>query len=151
MFASFDRRKYEVLNGPTGTGDHCPQGWTVYPQPGPKFQNTNITTDWYYLNWVDQFNALGLGKNVPMAPGSNSDSLVALLPETEKWVVIRVPYPLGFLSRGLDGRIDDVETGWKGRGVWTTYASVSPWNVEGGKGTTPKVVKFQMRPGPLAN
>ncbi len=150
QFASFDRRKCKVLNGPTATGNHCPEGWTVYPQPGPKFQNTNITADWYYLNWVDQFDTLGLGKNIPMAPGTNSDSLIALLPES-KWVVMRVPYPLGFYSRGMDGRIDDPNAGWKGRGVWTTYASVSPWNYEGGKGTTPKVVKFQVRPDPLAD
>lgn len=150
QFASFDRRKCKVLNGPTATGHHCPEGWTLYPQPGPKFQGTSITADWYYLNWVDQFNALGLGNNVPMAPGTNSDSLIALKPDTKQWVVMRVPYPMGFYSRGMDGRIDDPNGGWKGRGLWTTYASVNPWNMEGGKGSEPKVVKFQVRPDPLA-
>src|SRR5262249_13541382 len=28
--ASFDRRKCKVLNGPTATGQHCPEGWTLY-------------------------------------------------------------------------------------------------------------------------
>src|SRR5262249_50717385 len=32
-FASFDRRKCKVLNGPTATGQHCPEGWTLYPFP----------------------------------------------------------------------------------------------------------------------
>ena len=34
--ASFDRRKCKgPLNGPTATGKHCPEGWTLYPMPGP--------------------------------------------------------------------------------------------------------------------
>ena len=152
QFGSFDRRKCKVVNGPTATGDHCPEGWTLYPQPGPTFQNaSDVTADWYYLNWVDQFDFLGLGKNVPLAPGTNSDSVVALLPKTKKYAVLRVPYPLGFYSRGMEGRIDDPNAGWKGRGLWTNYASISPWNMEGGKGSKPKVVKFQVRPDPLAN
>ena len=28
--ASFDRRKCKVLNGPTATGKHCPEGWTLH-------------------------------------------------------------------------------------------------------------------------
>jgi hypothetical protein len=33
---------------------------------------------------------------------------------------------------------------------WSTYATRTPFHVEGGKGTTSKVVKFQLRPDPLA-
>ena len=33
--------------------------------------------------------------------------------------------------------------------VWT-YGTRAPFHVEGGKGTTSKVVKFQLRPDPLA-
>ena len=62
----------------------------------------------------------------------------------------RVPYPLGFYSRGLDGRIDDPEAGWKGRGVWADFGTNIPWHIEGGVGTTSKIVKFQIRPDPLA-
>ena len=33
---SFDRRKCQgPLNGPTATGKHCPEGWTLYQLPGP--------------------------------------------------------------------------------------------------------------------
>ena len=32
----FDRRKCKVLNGPTATGQHCPEGWTLHRLPGPQ-------------------------------------------------------------------------------------------------------------------
>ena len=42
QFASFDRRKCKgPLNGPTATGNHCPEGWTMHPFPGPQFRNVN--------------------------------------------------------------------------------------------------------------
>jgi hypothetical protein len=142
-----------VTNGPTATGNQCPEGWTVYPSPGPRFKGVtdDINTDFPYLNWVDQFNTFGLGTNIPLMPGTNSDAIVALLPEKREHLIFRVPYPLGFFARGLDGRIDDPNSGWKGRGLWSTFASTMPWNVEGGKGATSKAVKFQLRPDPLAH
>ena len=99
----------------------------------------------------DRFNALGLGENVPIATGTTSDALLALLPDTDEWVVMRVPYPLGFYSRGLDGRIDDPDAGWKGRGLWSSFNTGSTQHLEGGKGTTSELVRFQIRPDPLAN
>jgi hypothetical protein len=56
------------LNGPTATGDHCPEGWSFY----------------------------------------------------------RVPYPLGFYMKGMEGRIDAVNAGWKGRGIWVTEGDRTP-------------------------
>ena len=35
---SFDRRKCKVLNGPTATGDHCPEGWSVLPVSGSRLR-----------------------------------------------------------------------------------------------------------------
>ena len=107
--------------------------------------------DYHYYNWVDQWNTLGLGEDVPIAAGSNSDSLLALNPDTGEWTVLRVPYPQGFFTRGLDGRIDDPDAGWKGRGVWATYGEAATWHIEGGRGVKPGIVKFQVRPNPLAN
>jgi hypothetical protein len=149
--ASFDRRKCRVTGGPQGTGQQCADGWTLYATPGPKMKGVtiNATADFHYYNWVDQFNTLGLGENVPIANGTGSDSLIAVVPRTGEMITMRVPYPLGFYSRGLDGRIDDPKTGWKGRGVWASYDSFN-WHNEGGKGTTGAIVKFQMRPNPLA-
>ena len=57
---------------------------------------------------------------------------------------------MGFYHRSLDGRIDDPNAGWKGRGLWANYGSYTPWHSEGGKGTSGKAVKFQLRPDPLA-
>jgi len=150
--ASFDRRKCKgPLNGPKATGQHCPEGWVLYPSPGPNFKNVkdNGSADSHYYDWVDQFDTLGLGKNTPIATGNSSDSLLALV--NGKWVVLRVPYPLGFFAKGMDGRIDDAKAGWKGKGVWTTWGTRTPFHSETGKGTEAKVVHFQMRPDPLAN
>jgi hypothetical protein len=150
--ASFDRRKCKVLNGPTATGQHCPEGWTLYPAPGPQMKGTDLpgSSDFSYYNWVDQFDTLGLGRNVPIMNGSGSDSLLALDRATGRFIVLRVPYPLGFYSRGLDGRIDDAKGGWKGRGVWADYGTNLVWHIEGAKAARSSLVKFQMRPNPLA-
>jgi hypothetical protein len=150
--ASFDRRKCKSpLNGPKATGQHCPEGWTLYPTPGPNFKNVKDSgsADSHYYDWVDQFDTLGLGKNTPIATGNSSDSLLALV--NGKFVVLRVPYPLGFFAKGMDGRIDNPNAGWKGKGVWTTWGTRTPFHSETGKGTMAKVVHFQMRPTPLAD
>jgi len=150
--ASFDRRKCHVLRGPEArTGQHCPEGWTLYRSPGPGFKGADdaISVDMHYYNFVDRFDTLGLGPNVPLANGTNSDSLLALRPDG-RWLVMRVPYPLGFFSRGMDGRIDDPDAGWKGRGLYADYGPNAVWHIEGGLGTRSSVVKFQLRPDPLA-
>jgi hypothetical protein len=148
--ASLDRRKCKVRNGPTATGQQCPEGWTLYQVPGPKFQGTDLGADYFYNDWVDRFNTLGLGKDVPIVTGTGSDSLKAFLPETKQWVILRVPYPMGFYTRSLDGRIDDLKAGWKGRGLWSAVESRVVWHTEGGWGTRPYAVHFQLRPDPLA-
>jgi hypothetical protein len=149
--ASFDRTRCKVTSGPTATGQHCPEGWHFYETPGPKLAGTDIGADWHYLTWVDLHDSLGLGKNVPLVPGSNSDSLVAIMPDSGKMVTLRVPYPMGFYTRGIDGRIDDAKAGWKGRGLWSSYSEAAIWHQEGGEGELSKMVKFQMRPDPLAH
>jgi hypothetical protein len=150
--ASFDRRKCKgPLNGPHATGQHCPEGWTLYATPGPNFRDVkgSGSADSHYYDWVDQFDTLGLGKNTPIVTGNSSDSLLALV--NGKFIVMRVPYPLGFFAKGMDGRIDDPNAGWKGKGVWTTWGTRTPFHSETGKGTTSKVVHFQIRPDPLAD
>ena len=151
--ASFDRSKCKVLNGPEATGQHCPEGWSLHSTPGPQMKGVTAAgnADFHYYIWVDQFDTLGLGADVPIANGTTSDSLIAWLPETSEMVTLRVPYPLGFYTRGLDGRIDDPEAGWKGRGVWASNNSVVIWHNEGGRGMTSEIVRFQIRPHPLAD
>ena len=150
--ASFDRSKCELRNGPnTHLGKHCEEGWTLYRTDGPTFRGTDVPADFHYFNWVDQHDIAGFGKDTPFATGSNSDALLALDPDTGEWTKLRVPYPLGFYHRGMDGRIDDAQAGWKGRALWANYGTHLIWHTEGGKGTLGKAVKFQIRPDPLAH
>ena len=148
--ASFDRKKCKVLNGPTATGKHCLEGWTLYPFPGPQFKDVaeSGSAEASYYTWVDQFNTFGLGNNVPIATGNMNDALLALV--DGKFVVLRVPYPIGYFPKWMDGRIDDPDAGWKGKELWTTYSTRAMFHLETGKGTLPKVVRFQLRPDPLA-
>jgi hypothetical protein len=149
--ASFDRTKcLGPLNGPDATGSHCPEGWTLYPEPLPQLKGLTDSgsAESSYYTWVDQFNTLGLGEGVPINTGNGAEGLLAL--KDGEWVVLRVPYPLGFYTKWMDGRIDDADAGWKGRGLWATYSTRAPFHLETGKGTSSKVVHFQLRPDPLA-
>ncbi len=149
--ASFDRNKCQgSLNGPDATGQHCPEGWTFYTEPLPQMKGLEIpgSAESSYYTWVDQFNTLGLGENIPINTGNESEGLLVL--KDGQWVVLRVPYPLGFYTKWMDGRIDDPDAGWKGRGIWATISTRAPFHMEGGKGNTSKVFHFQMRPDPLA-
>jgi len=158
--ASFDRRKCTGrLNGPgAAEGNLCPEGWTFYPLPGPSFAGRDGAAEAPYYTWVDQHDILGLGSNTPIGTGNFSDSLHALT--YGKVVQLRVPYPMGFFAKGVDGRIDDPNGGWKRRGLWVTSGNRTPMHIEGVDAPTagapgktlssPLVVHFQLRPDPLA-
>ena len=149
--ASFDRRKCKgPLNGPTATGQHCPEGWTLYTEPLPQMKGVTDpgSAEASYYTWVDQFDTFGLGRNTPINTGNASEGLLAL--KDGKFVILRVPYPTGYYTKWMDGRIDDPRAGWKGKGLWSTVSTRTPFHMETGKGTTSKVVKFQLRPDPLA-
>ena len=162
--ASFDRRKCKgPLNGSGAEkGEKCPEGFSFYALPGPGFQGDPGAEENPYFVWVDQHNILGLGTNVPIATGNQSDSLHALV--GGQVIELRVPYPMGFFAKGLEGRIDDPKAGWKGRELWVTSGNRTPFHIEGidapapgAPGTTPEtrssplVVEFQLRPDPLAD
>ena len=159
--ASFDRRKCKGrLNGPgAAEGNLCPEGWTFYPLPGPSFAGRDGAAEGPYYSWVDQHDILGLGPDTPIGTGNFSDSLYALT--YGKVVQLRVPYPMGFFAKGVDGRVDDPKAGWKGRGLWVTSGNRTPMHIEGidasspgapGKTlSSPLVVHFQLRPDPLAH
>jgi hypothetical protein len=161
---SFDRTLCKgPLNGPGAElGNKCPEGWKFYPLQGPGFAGDSGAAENPYYTWVDQHNILGLGADVPIATGNQSDSLHALVGGT--MIQLRVPYPMGFFAKGLDGRIDDPKVGWKGRGLWVTSGNRTPIHIEGidaphpgAPGTTektqssPLVVQFQIRPDALAH
>jgi hypothetical protein len=148
--AEFDRRKCGVTNGPTATGKHCPEGWTLHQFPGPQMRDVKDpgSAETSYYVWVDWFNVLGLGRNVPIAMGNGSDSIMPFV--DGRFVVLRLPYPSGLFPKNVDGRIDDEGAGWKGRGIWTTSGSRTNFHLEGGKQNRPKAIKLQLRPDPLA-
>ena len=161
---SFDRRLCKgPLNGPGAEqGNKCPEGFAFYPIPGPGFQGDSGAEENPYYTWVDQHDILGLGANTPIATGNQSDSLHALV--NGRVIELRVPYPMGFFAKGLDGRIDDPNAGWKGRGLWVTSGNRTPVHIEGidapapgapgnspETASSPLVVNFQLRPNPLAH
>ena len=102
--ASFDRRKCKgPLNGPSATGQHCPEGWTLYPFPGPQLQNVTApgSAESSYYTWVDQFDTFGLGRNVPIATGNANEALLALV--NGKFVTAARALSAGLLHE-VDGR-----------------------------------------------
>ena len=151
--ASFDRKLCKgPLNGPsTAEGKQCPEGWRLYRFPGPQFKGLDASgsADHAYYLWVDRYDTLGLGANVPIASTNGGEALLALV--NGEFVSLRVPYPLGFFTKNVDGRIDDPSAGWKGRAVWTTSGTRANFHGEGGKDAYPKVFKVQMRLDPLAH
>jgi hypothetical protein len=68
-------------------------------------------------------------------------------PKKETFSTFRMPYPMSFYTRGLEGRIDSANGGWKGRGLWMTYSSYLPKFTETKLGSVDHV---QLRPNPLA-
>jgi mono/diheme cytochrome c family protein len=144
--ARFDRSKCEQT---WGAGDQCPEGWTLWETPGPRFKDApGKGTNFHYFTWVDQYNTLGMGKDTVIINGTNSDSLIAFRPDTEEFTVIRIPYPMISYTRGVDGRIDQKDGGWKDRGLWFTngldpvFMSEIPRTYVG---------HVQLRPDPLAH
>jgi len=148
---SFDRRKCKgPLNGPSATGNHCPEGFAFHKYPGPGFDGfENTSAEASYYTWVDQHNAVGLGENVPISTANLQDGFVAF--KDGQMIMLRVPYPMGFYAKGLDARIDDPAAGWKGRGLWSASGDRTPWLNELGKGARPLALHIQVRPDPLAH
>ena len=148
--ARFDR---SLCKQTWGSGNQCPEGWRLWKTPGPQFKSEQIvagggSNDMHYYIWVDRFDALGMGIDTVIINGTSSDSLIAFSPKTEAFTVIRIPYPLTTYTRGVDGRIDNTELGWKGKGLWFTngqspiFHSEIPVSYAG---------KVQLRPHPLAH
>ena len=77
---------------------------------------------------------LGLGKDVPLATGNESEALLALV-DGKFLTLPRARIRWASTRKGIDGRIDDPKAGWKGKGIWTTYrarARRSTWKAARG-------------------
>jgi streptogramin lyase len=139
-------------SGHLGRFDPATQRFSSWELPGPKLKGTGPETgsaEMPYYIWVDQFDTFGMGKNMVIVCGTNSDSLVVFNPAKEKFTILRIPYPLSFYTRGLDGRIDDAKAGWKGRGLWASYDDDPVLFIE--NTLRSNLVHIQMRPNPLAH
>jgi len=150
-FIAFDRSKCKATTDPQLTGQSCPEGWAIYRKQDPTYGNSVFKAEMSYLSHMDIHDTLGFGKDAPIYGSANTDALDLFDQKTKQFVTLRVPYPLGFDARSANGRIDDPKAGWKGKGFWSNYGSYGGWHIEGGMGTQPKAVKFQMRPNPLAD
>lgn len=145
----FDRSQCKQI---WGAGEQCAEGWTIYRSPGPLMQTdgnpeNERNADFHYYLFVDQFDTLGMGDNTIVLNGTGSDSLLVFDQEAKEFTTIRIPFPLNSYTRGLDGRIDDANAGWKGRGLWYTNGLDPVVHSEVGRSYVGKV---QIRPDPLA-
>ncbi len=153
---AFDRSKCKTTKDPTAEGKSCPEGYAIYRNNNiPTFTNGIYQPAEHYLMHMDGPGVLDLGPESPVYGSINTDSLEAFSTKTKQFVTLRVPYAMGFFNRSGTSRIDNPNTGWKGKAFWSSYATYASWHLEGGKaeggkGTLPKAVKFQMRPNPLA-
>jgi hypothetical protein len=134
---SFDRRKCKgPLNGTSATGRHCPEGWTLYPFPGPQFEGVSSSGQRsQLLQLVDQHDTFGLGRDVPIATGNANESLLALV--DGKWINLRGPLPHGLLCR-WNGWHRRSEQAGRAKDWWTTYGNRTPFHLKGGKGRRAK-------------
>ena len=136
-FVSFDRRKCKVFNGPSVVdGKQCAEGWTFYPlNEGPEPEGHEHQRRLPLLQLGRSVQHVGLRRE--HADRERLRLRFAARCSTRRRAsgrTLRVPYPLGFYSRGLDGRIDDPNAGWKGRGLWANYGTNFLWHIEGGQG-----------------
>jgi hypothetical protein len=142
---------FSAANGYLGRFNPETERFTYWESPGPKMTGMGKETgsaDYHYYIWVDQFDTLGFGKDKVILTGTTSDALLIFDPRTERFAVVRVPYPMDFYHRGLDGRIDDPKAGWKGRGLWANHSSIPARHHEDRKNCLNHI---QYRPDPLAH
>ena len=141
-----------ALNGPTiATGRHCPEGWTLYPFPGPKLTGDtgSGSAEASYYTWVDQHDTLGLGKDVPLATGNQNELIIALEGRQDdqslwfriRWASTPRPWTAASTTRTPAGK-----AAASGRPPATARRSTS----KAARALCRKLVKFQLRPDPLA-
>ena len=150
--ASFDRRKCKgPLNGPNATGKHCPEGWTLYPFPGPQFRDVKDAGQ-------RRGELLHLGRPVRHVRARQERADRHRQPQRRAARARR--RQVRHAARALpDGLLRQVggrahrrsQRRLERQGPVGDLGNRTPFHMEGGKGTRPKVVgRFQLRPDPLA-
>ena len=119
QLASFDRRKCKgPLNGPNATGQALPRRLDALSAarvrttraPSIRRAPTRRTTTSSIASTCS-----ASARTFRSRPATNPKALLALV--DGKFLTFRVPYPMGFYGKGIDGRIDDPNGGWKGKGI----------------------------------
>ena len=125
-FSSFDRTLCDTTSDPQATGQSCPQGWSYQRKNDPTYGDSFYHANESYLTYMDFHDTLGLGKDAPIYGSVNTDAMEVLSPNTGQYVTLRVPYPLGFFPRSGNGRVDDPNAGWKGKGkgFWASFSDL---------------------------
>ena len=154
-FSNFDRTLCDTTADPEATGQSCPEGWSYRRKDDPTYGDSFYHANESYLAHMDFHDTLGLGDDAPIYGSVNTDAMEVFSTDLGQYVTLRVPYPLGFFPRSGNGRVDDPDAGWKGKGYWASFSTYATWHIEGGRGeggpgVLPKAVKFQVRPDPLA-
>ncbi len=105
------------------------------------------SADWLYLTWSIFITFLARQRRRYRSRYSFR-LIAAFLPDTGKFKVMRVPYPLLLCPR--TGRTVDRRSKMrvKGRSLWANYGEIPLWHQEEGEGAFSRVVQFQMRPDP---
>ena len=143
------RKCKDPLNGPKATCDHCPEGWAFYQYPGRGLPASAATAPRRAIT-PGSISTIRSGSATTCRPRPATKRRAIGAGEREMSGAAG-PYTLSFYATGIDGRIDDPNARWKGRGVWTTSGDRAPWLKEGGKGTVSIALHFQFRPNPLAD
>ena len=130
--ASFDRRKCKgPLNGPTATGQHCPEGWTLYTEPLPQMKGV---TD----ERKRRGELLHVGGSVRHARTrqEHADQHRQRVGSAARAQGRPVRRPARAVSdwastrSGWTGASTIRAAGWKGRGIWTTISTRTPFHME---------------------
>ena len=152
QLASFDRRKCKgPLNGPTATGQHCPEGWTLYALPGPNYKGAvdSGSADSAYYDFVDRFDMLGVGKDIPLATGNLSEASAG----AGRRQVPDVPRALsdGVLCKGHGWPDRQSEGRLEGEGDLDDLSRHARRSTsKAARGRRASWLKFQVRPDPLS-
>ena len=151
--ASFDRRKCKgPLNGPqAATGKLCPEGWTLYRMPGPQFKGVDekgSANHAYYL-WVDRFNTLGLGNDVPIAQANGARVAAGGGRRQAGRHPRAVPARLLHQERRWPHRRSERAAG-RARDCGPRRARAPSSTTKAARQNRPQVYKVQVRPDPLA-
>jgi hypothetical protein len=75
------------------------------------------SADSAYYDFVDRFDMLGVGKDIPLRPATCRKALLALVERQD--LTFRVPYPMGFFAKGWTAASTIRTAGWKARRFFT--------------------------------